>query len=69
MKSGKQWEKSPMPYPNQEWLERIAAHLERVSAGTVLTVEMVRGSREQIAISWDLLNSTEVSKVRRPDPK
>ena len=52
-----------MPNPDREWLEaRIVAHLERVSAGTDLTVEMVRRSREQLAKSWDILRAAEVPK-------
>ena len=56
------------PMCDREFLERsIAEHLKRVYAGTDLTIEMVRRSREQLAKSQDLLQSTEVPKVWHPE--
>jgi len=53
----------------KELLDLYIAKLERIRAGTDLTAEMVSRSREQIAISWDLLKSAEAPKVWHPDPK
>ena len=53
-----------MPDTRKELLEvHIAEQLGRISAGTDLTIEMLQRSREQIAISLDILSSTEVPKV------
>ena len=57
-----------MPNTRKEFLELyIAEHLKRVYAGTDLTSEMLQRSREQIARSTDILRSTAVPKVWKPE--
>lgn len=57
-----------MSNTRKEFLElHVAEHLKRVYAGTDLTREMLQRSCEQIARSTDILRSTAVPKVWRPE--